>query len=383
MLNTRINSITAHEVIVPARTGYVDRPEFGDSIFDKTSKWIIEVQTDSGLTGIGETERGCDGESVRRGAEQIIGKRLADLNRREPLLPDWEGHDMYGHPSPPVPPRLDECEWPASPAMTAFRIAIHDLWGKAMGVPVHALFPERKCRDEVKVSWWFGRSDPEHAAQQMQIGLEQGFTSVKFKAAAEDDVPGIVRAIRSVAGPETQIIIDPNERFYRLSETLAIVRKLEEFENIILEDPFPFRAEEWSLLRQKTTLPLAVHGHSGAALLYGPERPFDFVNIGGADFLFLAELAWHYQMRCWYGSGLELGILDTWILHQSAVARACTLPNDVGHHIREDDLIVETLEVQNGQIRVPNAPGLGVTLDQDALKHYSINTFTVGVAERG
>lgn len=383
MVDTRISRIMAHEVIVPARTGYVDRPAFGGSIFDKASKWIIEVQTDSGLTGIGETERGCDGTSVRRGAEQILGQRLADLHWRDPLLPKWEGHDMYGHPAQPVPPRLDECEWPTSPAMTAFRIAVHDLWGRSIGVPVHALLPDRKCRDEVKVSWWFGRSDPKHAAQQMQAGLEQGFTSVKFKAAAEDDVLGIVQAIKSVGGPETQVIIDPNERFYRLSETLAIARKLEAYENIFLEDPFPFRAEEWCLLRQKTSLPLTIHTYGGQALLHGPERPYDFVNIGGADFLFLAELAWHYRMRCWYGSGLELGILDTWILHQSAVARACTLPNDVGHRIREDDLIVETLEVHNGQMRVPDAPGLGVTLDQAALKHYRISAFTVSATERG
>ncbi len=377
MLDTHIVKVAAHEVMVHAHKGYVDRSEFGESIFDKASKWIIEVHTDNGLAGIGETDRGCDGETVRRGAEQLVGRKLAEIDRHDPLQTDWSGHDMFGHPTPPIQPRLDECDLPQSRALNAFRVALHDLWGKALGVPVHALFTERKCRDEIAVSWWFGRSDREHAARQMQVGLEQGFTSVKFKAAAEDDVPGIVESIKSVAGPETMIIIDPNRRFYRLSETLAITKKLEHFENIILEDPFPYIPDEWRLLRQKTSIPLAIHAFSGPSLIYGPDRPFDFVNIGGSDVLFLAELAYRYRMRCWYGSALELGILDAWTLHQAAVSRACTLPNDVGHLIRENDLIEESLPVTNGRIRVPDSPGLGVTLDQDALAHYKISSFSV------
>lgn len=376
MFDSRIIRIVATEVLVPARAGYVDRPAFGDSIFDKTSKWIVELHAENGLVGIGETERGCGGSAVRWATEQILGRTLRALRWQEPLPPDLRGSDMFGHTEPPVPHRLHEIPLPQSAAATAFRIAVSDLWGQALGLPVHALLGVA-CRTEVAVGWWFGRSDPAHAAQQMQVGLEQGFTSVKFKAAAEDDIPGIVQAVRSVAGPEALIIIDPNRRFYRLAETLEIARALEPFDRLIFEDPFPFHAGEWQLFRQKSKIPLALHGQAAAQLMAGSERSFDYVNLGGAHFLFEAQLAWRHHLGCWYGSGLELGILDAWILHHAAVAPACTLPNDAGHRIREDDLIAETLEVREGLMRVPETPGLGVTLDQDALQHYAINSFEV------
>ena len=53
-----IQRIRATEVIVHAREGYVDRPAFGPSLFDKQSKWMLELFTDDGLVGYGETPRG-------------------------------------------------------------------------------------------------------------------------------------------------------------------------------------------------------------------------------------------------------------------------------------------------------------------------------------
>lgn len=376
MLDARVDRIVATEVIVKARPGYVDRPAFGDSIFDKTSKWIVEVHTEAGATGIGETHRGCGGGTVRWAAEQLLGRSLRSLPWHSPLPVDLRGDDTFGHPDPPVPNRMHEFAFPRGAAETAMRVALADLWGQALGVPVHALLGEC-CRRRVAVSWWFGRSDAAHAAEQMRIGLDQGFTAVKFKAAAEDDVAGIVQAVKTVAGAEALVIIDPNNRFYRLTEALDIARRLESHDQIVFEDPFPFLPDEWQLFRQRSRIPLALHAQSAQALVHGAARPFDYVNLGGPDCLFTAELAWRHRLQCWFGSGLELGILDAWILHHAAVARACSLPNDVGHLIREDDLIAQTLAVRDGALTVPDEPGLGVTLDPVALARYTVGRFEV------
>lgn len=366
-----IDRIVATEVVVPARKRAVDRLEFGDSLFDKKSKWMIEVFTSGGLVGYGENLRGVSRESVERCVAQVLGQNLRGLSWAHPIAPDLSGNDALGHSDPPVPHRFHEVDLTALDASFGFSVAVLDLWAKSLQVPVHQLLGGA-VRHAVPTSWWFGRSDYRHAREQMQIGVDAGFRSVKIKATAEDDVEGIVRGIKEVAGEDALVVIDPNRRFYRLSETLQILRRLEGFSHLILEDPFPFNVKEWHLLRAQTAVPIALH--TGDWFLGAREHCCDYLNLGYPIHRFVgdARAAFLMGLACWHGSNVELGILDSYILHASAVAPSCTLPGDaIGHRIRENDLIEETLVVKNGEIEVPTAPGLGVRIDQDALKRYA------------
>jgi muconate cycloisomerase len=375
-MRTTIERIRASEVIVHAHEGYVDRPAFGPSIFDKASKWLLEIFTDDGLVGYGESSRGVSKTDVEHSARMVIGKPLTDFPWRAEPAPDFSDDDMFGHRTPPVPHRLYEREFGSSSGMAAVRVALDDLLAKRQGVPLHDLFGGA-CRHSVPTSWWMGRTDAEHAARQMEIGLEMGFTGIKLKAAAEDDVLGIVQAIKKVAGDKASIGIDPNQRFYRLSEAVRIAHQLEAFDNILFEDPFPFDVDEWRLFRQKTTVPLALHS-GGPLPLALANHCCDFLNLSGGAFAFMANahLAARYQVLCWHGSGLELGILDAYRLHLAATTRTCMLTGDtVGHRIRSDDLIEEALVVEDGAILVPPGAGIGVTLDQQAVDKHLVSRF--------
>ena len=80
-------------------------------------------------------------------------------------------------------------------------------------------------------------------------------------------------------------------------------------------------------------------------------------------------------MAVWRGSGLDLGILDASYAHVCAATPACTLGSDiVGQFMREDDLIVEPLVYEKGQVLVPRGPGLGVELDAEALSRYTVDS---------
>ena len=60
-------------------------------------------------------------------------------------------------------------------------------------------------------------------------------------------------------------------------------------------------------------------------------------------------------------------------MHACAAAKNCTLRSDIfGELVRENDLIVEPLEIRNGQARVPQQPGLGVELDYAAVERYRV-----------
>ena len=133
------------------------------------------------------------------------------------------------------------------------------------------------------------------------------------------------------------------------------------------------KASKWLLLRQKTSVPLALH--SGGQLHVAlANHCCDFVNLGGSPGTFMANahMAACFNVLCWHGSGLKLGILDAYRLHLAAATRTCVVPGDsVGHLIRQDDLIEEALVVEDGAIRVPAGPGLGVTPDRSAIEHHA------------
>ena len=69
---------------------------------------------------------------------------------------------------------------------------------------------------------------------------------------------------------------------------------------------------------------------------------------------------------------MDLGVRDMSSVHAAAAA-GCQLPSDIiGHLFREDDLIIEPIEMVNGCAVVPDRPGLGVELDRDALEKYNV-----------
>ena len=75
----------------------------------------------------------------------------------------------------------------------------------------------------------------------------------------------------------------------------------------------------------------------------------------------------------WHGSGVDLGIMDMSYVQACAASRAATLPSDiVGNFVREDDLLVEPIHIEDGFAAVPEAPGLGVELDEAAVRKYTV-----------
>jgi muconate cycloisomerase len=231
----------------------------------------------------------------------------------------------------------------------------------------------------VPISFWIGRMTPGDAARQAALARKLGFTAMKMKASIEDDLPAIVGAMRQAAGEPFPIVIDPNNRFFRLVEALDVARTLDSFEDIWYEDPFPYQPDEWKQFRAQTRRPLV--WHTGDPWTAYHDHACDYVNLSAFshwETRLAGEIASKFRMPHWHGTGLDLGILDAGKLHLSAASRLCVLSGDaIGHRIREDDLIVEELEVERGHIPVPTGPGLGVTLDREAMKRYQLRQETI------
>lgn len=371
----RISNVRYWKVRVPMKPDTVNSPDWGPAGFDEVPKFIIRIETDEGVYGLGETARGEREEQVARWAAHLRG--------RDPLAMNWQdlpapagGFALVGQDSQKYPPRPHEPEFAWDPVYDAIEMAIYDLVGRALGVPVCRLLGGA-WRDRVLVDYWFGRMSPEDCARKARVAVAQGFQGLKMKCALEDPMVERVRAITEAAGPAFRITIDPNERFYRPAEAIRLARELEGYNVEVFEDPFPKWNLDWYVLfRQKTTIPVAMHLADPRAVITAiKHEASDYFNLGGpmAQFVKTAAIADAAGAPCWHGSGVDLGIRDASYIHACAAARSCTLASDIiGNFLREDDLIVEPLRFERGYAMVPQNPGLGVELDEAALEHYRI-----------
>ena len=86
----------------------------------------------------------------------------------------------------------------------------------------------------------------------------------------------------------------------------------------------------------------------------------------------MATIAELTKKPFWHGSEVDLGVLEASYIHKCAACREATLPSDIfGRIVREHDLLKTPLSFEEGFAVVPDGPGLGVELDEEALRHYA------------
>ena len=130
------------------------------------------------------------------------------------------------------------------------------------------------------------------------------------------------------------------------------------------------------LARQKLDTPIALHLGNPSDVAEAVKREAcDWLNLGGplVNVYKLAGLAEAAGIPTWHGSGMGLGISEAAYTHVCAACKSMTLTSDIcGDTLRVDDLIKEPLAFEEGHVRVPQAPGLGVELDEEALERYGV-----------
>jgi muconate cycloisomerase len=260
--------------------------------------------------------------------------------------------------------------------------ALLDLLGKQTNLPVYALFGGA-YRDRIPVDTWMARMTPEASAKICAKAQQQGYHGAKMKCALEDDNVARAAAIRDACGPDFKLTFDPNQRFYRYGEAIPMLRRLAEVGNIgCVEDPFKKSdLEGYRLLRAQGLFPVAIHaGYIPLLLDAIRAEACDIFNIDGTpwDVRKAADICWLANIPTWHGSGVDLGLTEVLHLHVAAACKSMSRPSDIfGRTIRRHNLITNPLAAENGSIAVPQGPGLGVTLDRDALDRHTIRQFSI------
>jgi L-alanine-DL-glutamate epimerase-like enolase superfamily enzyme len=251
----------------------------------------------------------------------------------------------------------------------ALGMALYDVMGKYLEVPAHKLMGQ-KVRDGVSTAAWTRPCPPEVFAGEIQRAVEQGYTIFKMHSDARFDVIEQTRAAAEVAPPGFKLHWDFNHN-RSLATVLPIINELERNHPIVgfIEDPLPWSdVDGWRTLRERTRLPLIMHVPQLGGLQEVIRGVADIYMIGGrigetlmAGFAYgKANIQTLIQQ-----SGNTL--MKALTLHMAAV-----LPTASAHTITLDDqydadITTEKIPVVGGFSLVPEKPGLGVDVDEDAL----------------
>jgi L-alanine-DL-glutamate epimerase-like enolase superfamily enzyme len=253
------------------------------------------------------------------------------------------------------------------------QMALYDLVGKALGVPAYRLFNLPRVREWCPISWWNIDMPPEALALEAQDALARGYTSYKIKARPWWDVYAQIEAISAVTPPYFRLDLDWNNMLLNAGNAAAVLATLDAYERVaIYESPImQHDVEGQRLLRAKTTRPIALHfGEPPFAIAVREHVCDGFVVSGGvASVLRQGALAAAFEKPFWLqlvGTGLTTALSA----HLGAVLPFAQWPSVNCLNNYSDDLLAESLTIQGGCVRVPDQPGLGVTIDEAALARY-------------
>jgi len=385
----RITRVDARWCHVPIPVERQHKSDFGvASSFDSV---IVRIDTDAGITGWGEAKAGVGSSAACGGLAAIINQDFApllvgedprDISRLWDTLYSLQrqGHAVArGHGFPQLSRRGLSVS-----AIAGIDIALWDILGKALGAPVWQLLGGRRM-EAMPAYASGGWADVHGIGAQLQGYCDQGgFRAVKMRVGVMDGSPAMsaarVRAARAALGPEIRLMADAHGT-WTVSEAKAFCRMVEDLDLFWLEEPVSADDKHGlAEVRRSSAVPIST-GESEST-----RHDFrDIVELRGADILQpdlaiaggitegvrIAALASAFNLRLaphlWSGApAFAAG------LHLAASQSAgFILEYSLGHNPMLHELIEEAFPVENGAVRIPDRPGLGITVREDFLERYA------------
>ena len=379
----QITNVEPHIVAVPPEGE--ELTDDGDS-WSRTNWVFLEVETDEGITGLGE----CNWTQYRA---QTVVQAIEDLSRfavgenpfhveriRQRMYDDYH----YLHVPGPI----------HATAIAAIEIACWDIMGKATGQPVYNLLGGKvhdRLRSYTYIHYkWHPPEPPEEAAEAARSYVDQGFTAVKLDPVRPINGPRdvqfdemdyaerVIAAVREEIGDEADILIGTHGQLpTNIAKRLAA--RLEPYDPLWFEEPVP--PENFGELREvsdSTSIPVATGErlttvHQMTQAVDNGVRIIQ-PNVGLTGILEARKMAGiaqsrYAQMAPWMFAGPVAGAAS---IHLSACTPNFLMQEGIetwgGFHAR---LLKEPIEWDDGYLIPPEKPGLGIEFDRDAFERYT------------
>ncbi len=345
------------------------------------SEWrtflFIVVETDEGITGLGEAgltgqERAMMGalDSLR---EMIVGE---DPFRIEHL---WQL--MFRGAFFPAQRVM-------SSAIAGIDMALWDIKGKALGVPVYELLGGR-VRDTVVCYPHCSGETTAALVEDAQARVAEGWRFVRWGVSSEGDVIEPRRAarraieqfdaLRSALGDEVELCIDVHTRLDP-SDAVTLCREAEPYRPYFVEDPL--RAENYELyrmLRSRTGVPIAAGEHYSSKWEFRQVIEEDLIDYARIDLAICAGLTEARKIAGWCEThSIRLAVHNPIgpVSTSACLHLNLATPNfgvqELPRRPNESlaDLVLHQPEWKEGSLLPPERPGLGIELDATVLEKY-------------
>ncbi len=357
----RIEKIEAIPFGVPIK-------KFADAYtgFSVSNAVLVKIYTNEGHIGFGEAcawEPEFYGETIESVsttiekyiAPKIIGEDPRNINK---ILSIMDAHVAR-----------------ITCAKEGIDLALHDLVGKLLNVPVYTLLGG-KFRDKIPVASEIGIDTPEVMAENALKILALGIGVIKIKGSADHalDVQRI-RAVRKAVGEDISLRLDPNAA-WDVNNTIRTMKLVENCDLQLLEQPVP----AWDLKGMAH-----IKNHIGIPLMADESiwTPQDAVRIseyGAATILNIKiakscglhlgkkieAVAESLGLPCIVGTEIEPGFSLIAKLHLAASMKIHPLASEFTElSLLKKNVLKHHLEIVDGCLQVPDKPGLGVELDED------------------
>ena len=345
--------------------------------------WVfIEVETDEGITGVGEATI----EPFERTMVTLIEDYKRTVIGKDPRSIEYLWEDRYRG-------QFLRSDLLVNVALSAIEIACWDIKGKILGVPCYELFggPVRRSVPAYGNYWFMktkmGKTSVGEYAESAARAVENGFRALKwspFGYAAHSMTPKqehvtfeCVRQVREAVGPDVWLMVDAHGRF-DLPQARRLAKGFEEYNLYFFEEPLPpENIDAFVELKRSTTTPIAtgeryVARHQFRELLgkYACDyiQP-DAIYTGGMN-----ELRKIAMMAETYYCPVIPHNCNGPVCTAATIHASACMPNfRIMEYIpvpERVDVIVEPLVIKNGAFELPTKPGLGVELNKEVFERY-------------
>ena len=361
----KITDLLVHKVNLPLVTGY----RWASGVYLGATKGIVEVRTDGGLIGWGEVATVEQADIVVHDfAPRLIGVDPSNID------------DCCRRCLPEIRTLLNTHDSGLVKAFGGLELALWDIKGKALDQPVYALLGG-PVRSEIGFSEYFalripgpgepGESTPLEVARYCARMREQYGSTIfegKVGVLELDTEIEMVREVRAAIGPDATLRLDANNS-WPLNTARKALARLEPYDIANIEDP-ALTFHDMAKLRQHSTIPFSSHlPNLRLAVDLGVPDTFvlNVMTLGGLretmKFISACELM---GVGFWFYSG-ETAVGTAAYMQLAAAVPYLSQPGQSLFRWYADDVSAKLIQPYANAVPIPDAPGLGVNVDPDAL----------------
>ncbi|MCK4274318.1 MAG: mandelate racemase/muconate lactonizing enzyme family protein [Dehalococcoidales bacterium] len=368
---------------IPVSIRFAKPMKMGGGTADCADAVVVKIHTDEGITGVSETGdtspwyMGESQDSIMHNINKVFGPQI--------LL----GEDPFNIER--IVARMDKAAKLNNQSKAVIDYALHDIMGKALGVPVYKLLGGLS-NEKIALAFVMSSGTADEVGAEGKSLVKAGFKGLKLKVGARtpDEDIEMVGALREAVGSNIKIMIDANGGWL-YHQALYVLQRVAKYNIYVAEQPVPrWDIDGLARLRRKVDVPIfpdesAAELNDLIKIIQRDAADGFFLKVPKAGGI-LKSRKWvaiaqsanlPVMCGCMINSGLGAAVeahflaANDWTgkIEQEAIGplNLYNIPDTVSTLLK-DDLAVKVPRYEKGFLYPPDGPGFGVELNESAVK---------------